>query len=90
MSEHAPAVVVPRLPHGTAATEAPAAIRGSDGASRHGQTHSSCPRATTRLITEERRFDTVEHEVVPLDRSDSDYEVTSFTFSPPPGGILES
>ena len=65
MSEHAPAVVVSRLPHGTAATEAPAAIRGSDGASRHGQTYSSCPRATTRLITEERRVDTVEHEVVP-------------------------
>ena len=41
-------------------TEAPAAIRGSDGASRHGQTHSSCPQATTRLITEERRVDTVE------------------------------
>ncbi len=34
--------------------------RGCDGASRHGQTHSSCPRATTRLITAERRVDTVE------------------------------
>ena len=34
--------------------------RGSDGASRHGQTHSSCPRATTRLITADRRVDTVE------------------------------
>ena len=41
---------------------------GSDGASRHGQTHSSCPRATTRLITAERRVDTVDLKKLSLYR----------------------
>ena len=34
--------------------------RRCDGASCHGQTRSSCPPATSRLITAERRVDTVE------------------------------
>ena len=38
---------------------------GLDGASCHGQTHSSCPRAATRLIEPERRGCTVDYEVVP-------------------------
>ena len=61
MSEHASAVVVPRFPHGRLRPKlAPAVFRGSDGASCYGQTHSSCSRTTTRLITVERKVDTVE------------------------------